>query len=183
MEDPGPGILLIADPFLKDAHFSRTVILLCEHKPTGSLGFVLNKQLERTLGDLFPAAEGLQFPVFFGGPVQLDTLHFLHAYPEMIPGGRFLTEGVFWGGDFDIALSLLRNVQIDASRIRFFIGYSGWSEGQLAGELQAKSWLTAPATRRVVFLKEPPEIWKEAIRLLGADYEVMINFPIDPLLN
>jgi len=123
MEDPAPGILLIADPFLKDPHFTRTVILLCEHRETGSLGFVINKQLEHTLEDLIPSAKGLKLPIYFGGPVQMDTLHFLHAYPDLIPGSHQLADGVFWGGDFELALSLMRTGHIDPSRIRFYIGY------------------------------------------------------------
>ena len=97
MEDPAPGILLIADPFLKDQHFSRTVILLCEHQENGSLGFVINRQLEHKLEDLLRGAEGLDLPVYFGGPVQMDTLHFLHLYPDLIPGSKPLTDGIFLG--------------------------------------------------------------------------------------
>jgi putative transcriptional regulator len=183
MEDLAPGILLIADPFLKDQHFSRTVILLCEHKENGSLGFVINRQLEHRLEDLFMGAQGLNIPLFFGGPVQMDTLHFLHAYPDLIPGSRQLTDGIFWGGDFEMALSLLRTGHIDPDRIRFYIGYSGWTGGQLADELKGKSWLTTGAMRKVVFHPQLDEIWKEAIRLLGVEYQVMANFPIDPQLN
>lgn len=183
MEDPAPGILLIADPFLKDQHFSRTVILLCEHQENGSLGFVINRQLEHKLEDLLKGAEGLDLPVYFGGPVQMDTLHFLHLYPDLIPGSKPLTDGVFWGGDFEAAVTLLRNGDIDPNRIRFYIGYSGWTEGQLDEELKGKSWLTAQARRKVVFHPHEEEIWKAAIRLLGSEYQLMANFPIDPQLN
>ena len=77
MIDPGPGILLIADPFLKDPNFLRTVVFLCEHKEDGSFGFVLNRQYENTLDELIPELEGHKIPVFYGGPVQVDTIHFL----------------------------------------------------------------------------------------------------------
>jgi putative transcriptional regulator len=183
MENPAPGILLIADPFLKDQHFSRTVILLCEHKENGSLGFVINRQLEHRLEDLLAGAKGLKIPIFFGGPVQMDTLHFLHMYPNLIPGSRQLSDGIYWGGDFEIALSLLQNGDIDPHLIRFYIGYSGWTGGQLDEELKGKSWLTAQARRKVVFHPQLDEIWKEAIRLLSSEYQLMANFPIDPQLN
>ena len=49
MESPAPGILLIADPFLKDPNFMRTVVFLCEHQDEGSFGFVLNKNYEYSL--------------------------------------------------------------------------------------------------------------------------------------
>ena len=72
---------------------------------------------------------------------------------------------------------------MDVSKIRFYIGYSGWGSGQLADELKEKSWLTVQASRKLVFHKKPDEIWKDALRHLGGDYEIMINFPIDPQLN
>ena len=84
MIEPAAGILLIADPFLKDPNFLRTVVLLCEHRQQGSFGFVLNKQIEQTLDELITDLEGHSLPVY-GGPVQKDTIHFLHQYPDLIP--------------------------------------------------------------------------------------------------
>ena len=183
MESPAPGILLIADPFLKDPNFIRTVIFLCDHQEEGSFGFVLNKNYEHTLDELVTGAEGLKIPVYFGGPVQMDTIHFLHQFPETIPGGLEVMDGIFWGGDFEAAIEQLRIGKIDKNKIRFFIGYSGWGNGQLADELKEKSWLTVMATRKLIFHKKTQELWKEAIRHLGGDYEMMVNFPIDPQLN
>ena len=178
-----PGILLIADPFLKDPNFMRTVVFLCEHQDEGSFGFVLNRSYEYTLNELVSGLEDLKIPVFYGGPVQIDTIHFLHQYPEQIPGGFEITDGIYWGGDFETAISLIRNKEIDPHRIRFYIGYSGWGSGQLSDELKEKSWLTVQATRKIIFHKKADEIWKDSLRLLGGDYEMMINFPIDPQLN
>lgn len=183
MESPAPGILLIADPFLKDPNFIRTVIFLCDHQQEGSFGFVLNKNYNHTLDELVNGAEGLNIPVYFGGPVQMDTIHFLHQFPDAIPGGLEITEGIFWGGDFEAAIEQLRLGKIDKSKIRFFIGYSGWGNGQLTDELNEKSWLTVMATRKLIFHKKINELWKESLRHLGGDYEMMVNFPIDPQLN
>ena len=178
-----PGILLIADPFLKDPNFMRTVVFLCEHQEEGSFGFVLNRSYDYSLNELVSGLEDLKIPVFYGGPVQIDTIHFLHQYPELIPGGFEITDGVFWGGDFETAISLIRSNQIDLHRIRFYIGYSGWGSGQLSDELKEKTWLTVQAERKIIFHKKTEEIWKDSLRLLGGDYEMMINFPIDPQLN
>lgn len=183
MIEPAKGILLIADPFLKDPNFLRTVVFLCEHKEEGSFGFVLNRRYETTLDQLIPELEGFELPVFYGGPVQQDSLHFLHQYPEAIPGGEEVLSGVFWGGDFDAAVELIRGQKADPSRIRFFIGYSGWSEGQLDTELSEKTWLTVKATRKLIFNSNFEETWKESLKHLGGDYEMMVNFPIDPQLN
>lgn len=183
MIEPGPGILLIADPFLKDPNFLRTVVFLCEHKDEGSFGFVLNRQFENTLDELIPELEGHQLPVYYGGPVQQNSIHFLHQYPEEIPGGQEVMSGVYWGGDFDAVVDLIKDPGFDPSKIRFYIGYSGWSEGQLLTEMNEKTWLTVKASRRLVFHKDHNEIWKDSLRHLGGEYEMMINFPIDPQLN
>ena len=183
MIDPGPGILLIADPFLKDPNFLRTVVFLCEHREEGSFGFVLNRQYENTLDELIPELEEHKLPVFYGGPVQQDTIHFLHQYPDDIPGGIEVLKGVYWGGDFDKLVEMIKRGTAEAAKIRFYIGYSGWSNGQLNDEMKEKSWLTVKATRKLIFHHNYEEIWKESLKLLGGDYEMMINFPIDPQLN
>lgn len=183
MITPAPGILLIADPFLKDPNFLRTVVFLCEHKEEGSFGFVLNRKYENTLDELIPGLEDMKLPVFYGGPVQMDTIHFLHQYPDEIPGGEEVIKGVYWGGDFETVVAMLKNGIIKPERIRFYIGYSGWSDGQLNTELEEKSWLTVAGTRKLIFHRNYQEIWKDSLKQLGGDYEMMINFPIDPQLN
>src|SRR6185503_5170844 len=175
MIEPGPGILLIADPFLKDPNFLRTVVFLCDHKEEGSFGFVLNRQYENKIGDLIPELEGNQLPVYYGGPVQMDTIHFLHQYPEEIPGGQEILKGIYWGGDFEAAVNMIRNEEMDQNKIRFYIGYSGWGEGQLDSEMKEKTWLTVKATRKLIFHPDHDEIWKDSLKHLGGDYEIMAN--------
>ena len=183
MIDPASGILLIADPFLKDPNFLRTVVLLCEHQTEGSFGFVLNRPLKSTLDELIPELEGHPIQVFDGGPVQKDSLHFLHQLPDEIPGGQEIVPGVFWGGDFDAVITLLQEGRMKPDKIRFFIGYSGWGEGQLNTEMTEKIWLTVAANQKLIFLEKHEEIWKEALRHLGGEFEMMINYPLDPQLN
>jgi putative transcriptional regulator len=183
MISPAAGILLIADPFLKDPHFLRSVVILCEHDTEGTVGFVLNKPFDEKLDSLMSNFEGFPLPVFYGGPVQLNTIHFLHQYPELIPGGQEIMKGIYWGGDFEIVTQLIKKNQIDLAKIRFFIGYSGWSKGQLKDELNEKTWITAKATRNLIFHPFPEKIWKDSLLQLGGEYEMMVNFPIDPQLN
>ena len=183
MISPAPGILLIADPFLKDPNFKRTVIFICEHQQEGSFGFVLNKQFEQTLDELVAGFDGFPIPVYYGGPVQMDTIHFLHQYPDKVPGGHEVMNGIYWGGDFEKLSALVKTNEIDFDKVRFFIGYSGWRNGQLGDELKEKSWLTVEATQKLIFHHQPENIWKDSLRHLGGDYEMMINFPTDPQLN
>jgi putative transcriptional regulator len=183
MENPAPGILLIAEPFLKDPNFVRTVVLLCDHKQEGSFGFVLNKHYDHLLDELVSGAEGLKIPVYFGGPVQMDTIHFLHQNPLEIPGGQEIRDGIYCGGDFETAIEQIRLGRVNKNKIRFFIGYSGWGNGQLAEELKERSWLTVMSNRKLIFHRKTNDIWKDALRHLGGDYEIMANFPVDPQLN
>ena len=183
MMEPNAGSLLIADPFLKDPNFMRTVVLITEHREDGTIGFVINRQYENTLDELLPEIDGKKLPVYYGGPVQMNTIHFLHRYPDEIPGGIEVMDGIYWGGDFDCVLELINSGQVDPERIRFYIGYSGWSSGQLDVEMEEKTWLTVEATPDLVFHQQAEEIWKDSLKHLGGDYEMMVNFPIDPQLN
>jgi putative transcriptional regulator len=183
MIDPGPGILLIADPFLKDPNFLRTVVLLCDHNAEGSFGFVLNKKIDDTLDELLDIFEGFPMPVYYGGPVQTDTIHFIHQYPDLIPNSCRISDDIYWGGDFTILADLIRSNEVNPDKIKFFIGYSGWGGGQLHNELEEKSWLTVATTKKLTFNTAPADVWKGSLQHLGGDYEMMKNFPIDPQLN
>ena len=177
------GILLISDPFLKDPNFLRTVVFLCEHQEEGSFGFVVNKPIGLTLQDVVTDAKGLLIPLSEGGPVQKDTLHFLHRRPDLIEGGVEVTDQIFWSGDFAQTLALLHSGELSSNDIRFFIGYSGWGESQLQQEIDDKSWITRPAKRTLVFHQNIESIWKESLIDLGGEYLQMVNYPIDPQLN
>jgi len=183
MISPAKGTLLIANPFLKDPNFSRTVIFICENVAEGTFGFVLNKQFPKNLKELLPDLDMPALPVYVGGPVQPDSLHFIHQYPDLISGGEEVFDGVYWGGNFESLQIHLRNNSIAADKIRFFIGYSGWTEGQLDQEMKIDSWLTVKATRKLVFGTGASETWKESLNYLGGDYKMLINYPIDPQLN
>ena len=177
------GRLLISEPFMMDPNFKRAVILLTEYSDLGAMGYVLNHPSEYMLGDLLPDVSYSEMPVYTGGPVGEDTLHFIHRCPEKIEGGIEIAEGVFWGGDFDAVISLINSGVADPEKIRFYIGYSGWSPGQLDTEMGEKTWLTVDGARDLIFHPNAEEIWRDSLRHLGGEYEMMINFPIDPQLN
>jgi putative transcriptional regulator len=178
------GSFLISDPFLKDPHFSRTVVLLCDHSTAdGSFGFVMNKIQNVTLADLMNDLDEFTVPVYYGGPVQRETLHFIHRQPELIPGGLEITKGVYWGGNYDTLIEQLKQGNINYSKIRFFQGYSGWGTGQLTEEMEANTWIAHPANEELIFFHQPESLWKEVLKRMGGDYEKMIHYPLDPQLN
>ena len=183
MDQLTSGTILIADPFLKDPNFMRTVIFLCDHESAGSFGFVINRRHNTVVSDLLPDLVECDFPVYYGGPVQMDALHFLHTRPDIITDGIEVIDGIFWGGNFEQVSVLLQTKQIKQTQIRFYIGYSGWSEGQLQGELKEKSWLITHGNKKLVFHRDENLIWQDAIKQIGPDYEPIIHYPIDPSLN
>jgi len=183
MTDIMPGKILIADPFLKDPNFMRSVIFLCEHQPEGSFGFVLNRMYPHAIGELVNDLEGCNFPVYYGGPVQTDTLHFLHRCPALITGGIKITDDIYWGGEFNEAVHLIKQNKLSYYNIRFYIGYSGWTQGQLDNEMEQKTWLVSQGNERLVFHRNTDLIWKDALKQKGGEYEQLINYPIDPQLN
>ncbi|WP_258099850.1 YqgE/AlgH family protein [Marinoscillum pacificum] len=182
--EPEKGDLLISEPYLPDPNFERTVILLCEHDENGSFGFVLNKPSNSGLSELIEEAEGFDSTVYVGGPVQQNTLHFLHKSPNKLASDKEIVNGVYWGVDFDNLLTSINTKVVDENDLKFFIGYSGWSDGQLLDELKAKSWIVyKKATPELVFDMNPEELWREALQNMGGKYRVISNYPTDPRLN
>ncbi len=174
---------MISEPFLPDPNFERTVVLLCEHNEDGSFGFVLNKPSQVKVNEIMEDLDELDATVFVGGPVQQNTLHFVHR-SDKIEGGTEITPGLFWGGNFDQLTFLGQEGLIDINNFRFFAGYSGWSEGQLEEELKANSWIvTPPASADLIFDSDVDSLWKTVLKQLGGRFHVYSNYPTDPRLN
>ncbi|MEM6783562.1 MAG: YqgE/AlgH family protein [Bacteroidota bacterium] len=177
-----PGTVLIAEPALRDPNFRRTVVLLCEHTAEGSFGLVLNRPSGLHLSDVLQAPLGFDADLFQGGPVQLDTLHFLHPYGETIEGALPVLDGVWWGGDFDVALSQIQDAAVDPDTIRFYAGYAGWGPDQLDEEVAQAGWVVRPGHARLVYDSDA-YLWRELVLALGGEYRLLANFPDDPSLN
>jgi len=178
------GSLLYADPLLHDAHFGRSVILLTSHDDHGSVGFILNKKLEVTLNDILPEPLPVDFDVYYGGPVGNDTLYFMHSIGNHVPDTVPVGKKIFWGGDFSFIADLIENHQLDATQVKFFVGYAGWGDGQLAEELRTKSWVVGNEPPRFVFDTEAcREAWRDKMNKMGSKYSVWANFPQNPSMN
>jgi putative transcriptional regulator len=177
------GSLLIAKPFLGDPNFERGVILLCSNGEQGSFGFVWNQVTELLLGDVLEETIYKDIHLYLGGPVEKNTLHFIHRRPDLISGGEEIMEGVFWGGNFDQVRTLININSLDVDDVRFFIGYSGWSEGQLDDELDEDSWIVTNASADFLFTTVPSNFWREILKDMGGEYRSIANYPTDPRLN
>ncbi|MEZ5015824.1 MAG: YqgE/AlgH family protein [Flavipsychrobacter sp.] len=176
------GRILIAEPFLKDSSFARSVVLLCEHGSEGALGFILNKPTEMTIGDLLPELYAPTTIINKGGPVQLDTLHMLHGLPKEL-GGSEVANGVYWGGSYEVLQSLITDTTLKNNLVKLLVGYAGWSPGQLEDELKEGSWLISDINDDIIFETDPNEMWRKAILSLGKEYAYLANMPTDPQLN
>ena len=181
---PKKGHLLIAEPsILGDVSFNRSVVLLAEHNNEGSIGFILNKPLNYTINDLLPEIEA-SFKIYNGGPVEQDNLYFIHNIPDVIPNSVEISNGIFWGGDFETTKQLINEGKITKNHIRFFLGYSGWSINQLENEMQENAWIVSENTLKDKLLSKPSDLfWKEKIIEQGGEYVLFSNSPENPMLN
>ena len=180
---PERGRLLISEPFLPDPNFERTVVLLCEHNEEGSFGFVLNKPSILKVNEVMEELKDLENLVFVGGPVQQDTLHFIHRNASLESAVE-IVERIYWGGAFENLMLLLETNQIAAGDIRFFLGYSGWGPGQLEAELDQDSWIVCDyVTDQLLFDTGSEVMWRKALENMGGRFSMYSNYPVDPRLN
>jgi len=177
------GNLLISEPYLGDDNFERTVILICEHNEEGTIGFVLNKPTIITLDSVVPDIPQCQEALFVGGPVQQDSLHFIYRNKEYMDGSMEIAENLYWGGDYEQLIALINNKEFNPEDFRFFLGYSGWAEGQLADEMSKNSWIVGNADVNDWFGIPPEELWRNLLKGMGGKYKMYSNYPIDPRLN
>ena len=181
---PKKGHLLIAEPStLGDVSFNRSVVLLAEHNDEGSIGFILNKPLNYTINDLLPEIEA-SFKIYNGGPVEQDNLYFILNIPEIIPNSIEISNGIYWGGDFETTKHLINTGEINKNNIRFFLGYSGWSVNQLEMEMQENAWIVSEnSLKKKLLSKSSNQFWKEKIIEQGGEYVLFSNAPENPMLN
>lgn len=153
------GAVLAATPELLDPNFHQTLVFIVEHGAEGTLGLVMNRPLEKKLGEVSDAAElpkALRdVPVLQGGPVK--------------PMGLLLARFQRGASDEELSCQIFADPQeIDktpqpGSWVRAFAGHSGWDVGQLEGELGQRAWNICPP--HIALLEEPgaPALWQAFI--------------------
>lgn len=177
------GNILISEPFLADNYFRRSIVYLTEHNEEGSLGFVLNKPLGIRINEVVDNFPECDLSVSVGGPVSNNTVHYIHTLGAQIPDSVEVSNGIFWGGDFDLVKQLIAEGSVKPNELRFFLGYAGWSEGQLDGEMQEHAWLVGKLPRRMVMNSMGSEFWENTLAGYKNKYKAWANFPEDPGLN
>ena len=180
---PAQGKLLISEPFSKDFFFKRSVVLLAEHNEEGSFGIIMNKSIEFKLNDVISDFPEFDAKIFIGGPVKTDSIFFIHKLGYLFEDSMKIMDGLYWGGNIETIKEMIIANTLSKDDIRFFIGYSGWEPGQLEKELNRDSWIIADTNSSQIMHKSPTSLWKEIIKGLGDDYQILMNLPADALMN
>jgi putative transcriptional regulator len=181
--EPKKGRLLITEPFLGGEYFQRAVILLCEHNEEGSFGFVLNNYIDIGL-DSFDQIPEFETRISTGGPVSNKNLYYIHTLGDKLEGSMLVHENLYAGGDFEKLKEMMEKKQVAPDQIRFFLGYSGWIEKQLEGELKHNSWLVSEINKIDDIMDVKNEsIWSDYMELQGGKYKAFAHFPKNPALN
>lgn len=173
------GSLLLAHPTLQDAHFRRTVVLLSAHDAEGAMGIVLNRPLGRKLSQLhteFALGPLASVPLYEGGPVQPDRL-LLCAWRPHTDGDGFQ---LFFGIEAEKAIELQAD---DTVQLRAFLGYSGWSGGQLENELAQNVWVVSPLLANILEMKPDVSLWRGILGGVNHEWKLIVDAPDDPSVN
>lgn len=179
---PEMGRVLIAEPFLPGDYFSRSTVLLVQCTEEGDVGFILNKPTKLRIRDLFKGFPDFESHAFLGGPVSNDKLFFLHTLGEKIHDSLHIMDNLYWSGDFGQLIALIRAGLVEEEEVRFFLGYSGWSVGQLADEIADHSWVVVEPTVENI-LASDENFWNESIKTIGGNALLWENFPENPEFN
>ena len=135
------GMSLKSTAALNGSFFEHATILLVEHNEEGSIGFVTNKPLEKSLHELIEFNHSKPFPLMDGGPVDKEHLFVLHKRPDLIEGGKQIPNGLYLGGHMDQVIEAINTKGANQEEIQLFIGYCGWDLGELEAEVEEGSWI------------------------------------------
>ncbi|MBX2817144.1 MAG: YqgE/AlgH family protein [Saprospiraceae bacterium] len=171
------GHVLLAEPFMMDPNFRRSAVVLCEHDDEGTVGFIMNKPLDIRIEDLISNFPDFETDLYYGGPVSTDTIHYMHNVGDMLDESIKVGRGVYWGGDFEKLKFLIDSRLIKPSNIRFFVGYSGWSPGQLDQELSAGSWMVSDMHSNFLFKSDALSLWERILSGMKDPYSVIAQMP------
>lgn len=178
------GRFLISAPSMVDNNFFRSVILLAVHNTKESVGFVLNQPTKIKAHQLLTQFPKSDFPIYIGGPVERNSLHYIHTCGKAIDESQKITENLYWGGDFDQIKNMIADKQLNNTQIRFFVGYSGWGENQLSSELKQHAWIVAPPNEKICMeLYSNMELWSKFIKKMDQEFSIWANLPKDPTMN
>lgn len=166
------GQFLLAMPGIGDPRFERAVIAMCAHDAEGALGVGVGAVIAglgvHDVLDQFDIDRRAapNRPVHFGGPVE--------------PSRGFVIHSPDWGGidTIDVAgrwaltgtIDILKAIADGKGPLRWLValGYAGWGEGQLDGELARHGWFSTPADLDTLY-GENRDRWADSFQAVGID--------------
>jgi putative transcriptional regulator len=177
------GTLLLANTDLHEPTFRRSVIYIVEHNDGGTLGVVLNRPSETAVYNVLPQwAKLVAKPktMFIGGPVKRDAALCLAvlrvgAVPDDVPGLRHVA-GRMAMVDLDADPDSIAPV---VEGVRIFAGYSGWTIGQLEGEIERDDWIVLSALPSDVLIEPRADLWGRVLRRQPQPMSLLATHPID----
>jgi putative transcriptional regulator len=181
--EPQKGRLLLTEPFEESEYFQRSVIVLCEHNEDGTFGFVLNNYVDIDLSD-FDEMPEFDTRLSLGGPVNSKNLYYIHTLGDRLDGSILIHDNIYAGGDFNTLKDLMREGEVGRNEVRFFLGYSGWVQNQLNGEIMDNAWLVVDIeTTEQIMDIDNEELWSQLMKKQGGKYKAFAHFPKNPELN
>lgn len=184
--EPSRGSLLIAKPTVEDFCFKRSVTILVDHDAEGSMGVIVNKPTRFTLNELVPDVVcNEQVPLYLGGPVGTNMMFFIHNLgKDAIPGSEQLAPGLFFGGDFEVMKIFLADGEKVNEKVKFMVGYSGWTTGQLDNEVKRHDWAVLKNDiGELVMSTDNDAMWNNAVARFGDQYQLWNSWPDDVSMN
>lgn len=178
---PYTGCILISSPFLEDAYFSKTVILLLAHNADGSFGVILNQKTNYEI--CFSKTEkSPHLPIWFGGPVQSDDSYvFIHKAAFVKDAQRIFNDW-YHGGTEEQLMELLPKKILNATNTRVFKGYSGWESQQLQNEIKQHHWIITPAEDRYLSFHHH-DLWQYIVDDIGGNLPLVAEAAENIKLN
>lgn len=181
IHDINKGDLMVAEPFMKDPAFKRTVTLVCENTKDGALGLVLNRPSIFKINEMVSNFPAFQSTVFYGGPVGMDRLNYIHSYGDIIPNSFHIKDNLYWNGDYEVLKKLIKEKKILPHNIKFFVGYAGWDAEQLKEEMKENSWIICKDFPEIFRMHE--YMWQDVLHKMGGKHKLIAALPEDPILN
>lgn len=178
---PDAGKILISEPLLADNIFTRSVIYLLDDHNNSHMGLILNNKSGMKLHDCLDGFIETNIDLYLGGPVDPDVIHFLHSFGS-IKNSEKVSKNLYLDGDLDEIRKLVNKGLANSKNTKFFLGYSGWTKGQLIEEINNNAWLVADSSPSIVFDNDKL-MWVNSLNLVDKRYQVWKNFPINPELN
>lgn len=173
------GQLLLADPSLRDGIFNKSVVLLAEHNnQDGAYGLILNHPTGQTVGDLLTSQEFValkNIPVHLGGPVGQEHLTFAAFWTKENTQLKFATR--------ISAHEAIKRTHQPGTLVRAFAGYSGWTPGQLEGELRKSSWIPTLPTPSILASSHEKALWADLLRSISPYHRILAEAPDDIYVN